>query len=112
MASPFHGVGDFEHHHFAMTTNPAKVLQNITHTISLTRAHKRPPNPQSLVSYMTVARFKALMADLNADGAEVVASAPRAQVPLLLASEWPLFRRIGEGLWRVRTPRRSDPWSS
>jgi len=34
MASPFHGVGDFEHHHFAMTTNPAKFLQNLTHTIA------------------------------------------------------------------------------
>jgi hypothetical protein len=34
MASPFHGVGDFEHHHFAMTTAPSAILQNLPDTTS------------------------------------------------------------------------------
>jgi len=45
MASPFHGVGDFEHHHFAMTTNPAKFLQNLTHTILFVTANRPPDRP-------------------------------------------------------------------
>jgi hypothetical protein len=29
MASPFHGVGDFEHHQFAMTAPASGILQNL-----------------------------------------------------------------------------------
>jgi hypothetical protein len=30
---PFHGVGDFEHHHHAMAAAASKLLQNLQHTI-------------------------------------------------------------------------------
>jgi hypothetical protein len=34
MASPFHGVGDFEHHHRAMTNPYPGILQNLPDTTS------------------------------------------------------------------------------
>lgn len=48
-------------------------------------------------AYMTVAQFKALMADLNTDGAAIVASVLRSQVAFRLASEKHLFRCIDQG---------------
>jgi hypothetical protein len=48
-------------------------------------------------AYMTVATFKALMAEFNTDGAAVVAYVLHSQVAFRLASERHLFRCIGEG---------------
>jgi hypothetical protein len=48
-------------------------------------------------AYMTVAQFRARMADFNADGAAIVASVLRSQVAFRLASEKHLFRCIDQG---------------